>query len=1432
MIRTYDSRDKRKGDFGVGWTLSLKNIRLEKSVELGRYWWESISPGTLPSYCLQPTRPNIITITFPHGRVYKFQATVVKRCQSVSPLTFAQFAFTPMPGTRGTLVPQGPVDILVEGAIPGPVELLDAANAELATYDPTVFRFTDENGIAYVIDQKAGVRSMTDRYGNKLTINSDGITHSSGKSVRFVRDSLQRIIQIIDPSGNPMSYTYDDKGDLIRFTDREGNQTSFSYNDTHGMLSITDPSGVRTLINEYDSSGRLISQYDSSGNKVSYNHDLASRREIIADRLGNFTVYEYDLRGNVTKVKDPLGNATSYTYDSRNNKLTETNALGHTTTFTYDLNNNMTGVTDPLGNTTRYTYNSQNRVLAITDARGGITTNTYDARGSLTSTRNAAGNTTTYTRLQNGQLASLSDAMGGVFRYEYNSSGNLTKFTDSLGNAATYTYDAGGNRLSETQTRTTPAGQEAIVTTFERDKLNRIIKSTHADGSISRATFNSTGLPTAMSDQLGRITSFEYDSMGRVTKTTHPDGASESVSYDAEGRKTSTTDRAGRVITFTYDPLGRIIKSKYPDGTSSSTAYDAVGRISATTDELGHTTSLQYDQASRRTAIIDALNRVTRFTYDAKGNQTSITNPNNQTTRFEYDLLNRRTGVVHADNTTAMIGYDALGRTASQTDQAGKTTRFDYDKRGSLIKVTDALNQTTQYSYDELGNRVAQTDTLGRTTRFEYDKVGRRTRRILPLGQAEAYAYDLTGNLISRTDFGGKTSSYSYDSFNQLVRKSPDPGFNEAAVTFTYTPSGRRAAMTDANGTTTYTYDLRDRLLSKATPQGTLRYTYDAAGNQLSVQSSNTNGVSVTYSYDKLNRLATVTDNTAASGARPGTGNATYSYDAAGNLAGYTYPNGVRTDYTYNSLNRLTNVTAKNASASLLSSYAYTLGPTGNRLSVSELSGRAVTYSYDELFRLTGETVNNDPVAANNGAISYSYDAVGNRLNRASSIATLPSASYAYDANDRLASDEYNSAGNTTSSGGNTYVYDSEDRLTGVNNGQVAISYDGDGNRVSKKSGGVTTNYLVDDNNPTGHAQVVEEIVSGSVKRVYVYGHALISQSQFIDGKWAASFYGYDGHGSVRFLTNQAGNITDTYTYDAFGALVHSTGDTPNSYLYAGEQMDPNLGFYYLRARYMNPATGRFWTMDSFEGISYDPFSLHKYLYVNANPINLYDPSGHLNLVTQLTLLFNRMVMVAMVAPYMLTTYYITHMAAIEYWLTWVQIGFDMAEVISAVTPDSWKIEVFVPNTNPPGEIGAQGEAHWVNELHAKGFTEIVQIQNASGHGIDVVASDPLGNIHFFEVKATDGSTAPPLSAEQGADPRRFIESRLQRAIDAQGQWQNVAGRPVQSDAIKLMGRLNGGARFFMSKVQVYLPAPGSGLGGGTAANVRVHLSQWLRRRR
>jgi len=102
----------------------------------------------------------------------------------------------------------------------------------------------------------------------------------------------------------------------------------------------------------------------------------------------------------------------------------------------------------------------------------------------------------------------------------------------------------------------------------------------------------------------------------------------------------------------------------------------------------------------------------------------------------------------------------------------------------------------------------------------------------------------------------------------------------------------------------------------------------------------------------------------------------------------------------------------------------------------------------------------------------------------------------------------------------------------------------------------------------------MDDLEAGAVTRTYTYGLQRISENQTLNNAQTASFYSYDGHGNVKFLTSSAGAVTDTYQYDAFELPLAGTGITPNNFLYSGEQFDSNLGLYYLRARFYNPGSG------------------------------------------------------------------------------------------------------------------------------------------------------------------------------------------------------------------------------------------------------------------
>ena len=81
---------------------------------------------------------------------------------------------------------------------------------------------------------------------------------------------------------------------------------------------------------------------------------------------------------------------------------------------------------------------------------------------------------------------------------------------------------------------------------------------------------------------------------------------------------------------------------------------------------------------------------------------------------------------------------------------------------------------------------------------------------------------------------------------------------------------------------------------------------------------------------------------------------------------------------------------------------------------------------------------------------------------------------------------------------------------------------------------------------------------------------------------------------------------------------------------------------------------------------------------------------------------------------------------------------------------------------------GDLGESKVIQELKANGYTEVVQVQNNSGHGVDVIARDPVtGNVKCIEVKANSSR----LSEAQKLGGEVYVEDRLNRAIEGNGHY-------------------------------------------------------------
>ena len=153
--------------------------------------------------------------------------------------------------------------------------------------------------------------------------------------------------------------------------------------------------------------------------------------------------------------------------------------------------------------------------------------------------------------------------------------------------------------------------------------------------------------------------------------------------------------------------------------------------------------------------------------------------------------------------------------------------------------------------------------------------------------------------------------------------------------------------------------------------------------------------------------------------------------------------------------------------------------------------------------------------------------------------------------------------------------------------------------------------FLVDTSGALSHVGG-ETDGSGVFLALYVRGDDLLSVIRPTEQR----FYHADGLGSIRFLTNESGNVIDGYTHTAFGDLLTHTGTDPQPYTFAGEPYDLNIGLLYNRARWFDPHVGRFTSTDPFVGVGHDPISLHRYLYADLDPIDKIDPSGRFSLAT------------------------------------------------------------------------------------------------------------------------------------------------------------------------------------------------------------------------
>ena len=238
--------------------------------------------------------------------------------------------------------------------------------------------------------------------------------------------------------------------------------------------------------------------------------------------------------------------------------------------------------------------------------------------------------------------------------------------------------------------------------------------------------------------------------------------------------------------------------------------------------------------------------------------------------------------------------------------------------------------------------------------------------------------------------------------------------------------------------------------------------------------------------------------------------------------------------------------------------------------------------------------------------LQYSYDLAGRRVGVSGSLAStqLPTAvsSAVYNANNQLTQwgstgMTYDLNGNTLNDGTNTYTWDARNRLVSADSNAASFSYDPLGRRVGKTLLAGSTSFLYDGVNP------VQEL-NGSTPTANLLTGGL--DERFVrTTSTETDNYLTDALGSTIALTGTTGSLQTEYSYGPFGNMS-VTGSTTNSYNYTGRETD-GLGINYYRARYYNPAIGRFLSEDpaGFAGSGTD-----LYAYAGDDPIDFIDPFG------------------------------------------------------------------------------------------------------------------------------------------------------------------------------------------------------------------------------
>ena len=1111
----------------------------------------------------------------------------------------------------------------------------------------TVLAYTDEF-----------LTTITDVNGNTLnyTYYEDSKLIKNGTDSRNIcyftniYDDFGRIKEQKDALNNVTRFSYSGRERVV--TSRNGKETKYTLNDNGGIETIKDANGFSTFY-FYDDYFNVVAEVDAKNKEILTEYNNFNKPTKITDKNKKETCFSYDDKGNVISITYPTVNGVcpteSFTYNARNQITSHTDLRGTTTVYTYDENSGMptskkigsrraveycyqNGLlvcqTDARGYMTRYEYNTLGQLIKKIDANNKETTYEYDFVGNLLKTIDHNGNSIIIEYDSNYQKISETDANGNkteysyngnmkntvirypdgnTIEYEYDAEDRLVEITDQAKNVTTLEYDDIGRQVSK-------KFADGAEVTYEYDAVGNVITETNPKGGVMTKTYDAMGNVLTMTES-GHTTTYEYDPMSRVTKMTNAVNGITVYEYSSAGDLLSESDPMGNRRRYTYDAYGNRLTMTDPNGNETGYTYDDNNNLLTVTDPLQHDMTYTYNNLNQCISVKDALHNVIQYGYDALGRRTSIIDAKGNIFNTEYDANGNVTKTTDAKGKiVSQTTYDALNRPLTVTDAMGKATTYTYNAIGKVKSVTDAFNNQSEYSYDKLGRNTAVVDANDNTSSITYDTLGNVTRLAGPLGAATTYSYDNMGKLTSESTVSDGTVSYTYNALNLKAQITNARG---QARSFTYDKAGRITSCVSPERTTCYTYDANGNVTLVSDEHSVVSRTFDALNRVTSY--TDTYGNTIGYEYDEVGNLKKLIypDNTEVIYSYDANRNlvqvtdwcgrvTTYSYDVNNKVIGATKPDGSITTILYDDMRRIVSNVERKSNMEIISGFEYEYDDL-SRIIVETLLSNSIKicYTYYYLSRVTSKTVKNlsdDTVISTE---TFSYDAAGNVIGASSNAA------FVYDLNNRLTSFNgedvtYDLDGNMLSNGSLTCTYDSTNKL--LTAGVHTYTYDVENVRIRNVCEDADTIYVYDTNCKL--SRLLAKMTNGFVTK-YVYGRGLIGEEKDI---CPCSFktYHFDSRGSTVAITDEGGNVTDTFTYDTYGKLVNRTGNSFVIFGYNGRDgvvTDKN-GLIYMRARYYSPDMKRFVNADIVAGTISNAITLNRFAYANGNPVSFVDPFG------------------------------------------------------------------------------------------------------------------------------------------------------------------------------------------------------------------------------